>query len=106
MRRTAISASRILRAAGPLFLGAWLSGCGGGPDTVVNTPTPAPTPTPTPTPSPTPPPGSVGLDARPSNTTCLATTQPTFGVSVGVTRVFPNLTFSQPVALLQAPGDN
>lgn len=56
----------------------------------------------------TPPPSGVtgGLDSRPSNTTCLATPEPGFGVSVSSTRVFPNLTFTSPVLLLQPPGDD
>ncbi len=56
-----------------------------------------------------PPPPSAptgGLDSRPSNTTCLATPEPGFGVSVSSTRVFPNLSFQSPVLLLQAPGDD
>src|SRR5438034_1333549 len=69
-----------------------LDSCGGGPAT-----TTSPTPTPTP--------GS-GLDSRPSNTTCLATPEPGFGVAVSAVRAFPNLTFQSPVLLLQAPGDD
>ncbi len=44
-----------------------------------------------------------GLDSRPGNTTCLAGAEPT--ATLAVTRVFPNLTFSTPVAMLQAPGN-
>jgi len=47
----------------------------------------------------------VGLDARPSNTTCLAPARPRPSSAVQVSRVFPNLSFSFPVGLLQAPGD-
>ncbi len=50
--------------------------------------------------------GQSGLDARPSNTTCLATTQPASGASVARTQVFPNLSFSNFVLLLQVPTDN
>ena len=46
-----------------------------------------------------------GLDARPSNPTCVAPVRPTPGGTVTTQRVFPGLTFSSPVALLQAPGD-
>jgi len=53
---------------------------------------------------PIPPPVS-GLDARPSNPTCVAPARPTAGGTVTTQRVFPGLTFSSPVALLQAPGD-
>jgi uncharacterized repeat protein (TIGR03806 family) len=52
-----------------------------------------------------PAPVSSGLDARPSNTTCLAG-DPPGGVAITQQRVFPNLPpFTQPVAMLQAPGD-
>lgn len=50
-------------------------------------------------------PPTSGLDARPSNTTCLAPDRPTTTASIGLQRVFPSLSFSSPVALLQAPGD-
>jgi uncharacterized repeat protein (TIGR03806 family) len=52
----------------------------------------------------TPPAG--GLDGRPSNTTCLAGDAPSSNVSLAVQRVFPSLTFDQPIALLQEPGNN
>jgi len=52
----------------------------------------------------TPPVG--GLDARPSNTTCLAGDAPDNTVSLAVQRVFPSLNFSQPVAMLQEPGNS
>jgi uncharacterized repeat protein (TIGR03806 family) len=53
------------------------------------------------------------LDARPSNTTCLAPERATGSVTIGTERVFPNLTFKDPVtevtrnplAMLQAPQD-
>jgi uncharacterized repeat protein (TIGR03806 family) len=44
-----------------------------------------------------------GLDSRPGNTTCLAGAEP--ATTLAVTRVFPNLTFSAPVAMMQAPGN-
>jgi len=44
-----------------------------------------------------------GLDSRPGNTTCLAGAEPT--TTLAVTRVFPNLTFNTPVAMLQAPNN-
>jgi uncharacterized repeat protein (TIGR03806 family) len=50
--------------------------------------------------------GPSGLDTRPSNTSCLATTQPVTNASVDDTEVFQNLNFSNLVLLLQAPGDN
>jgi uncharacterized repeat protein (TIGR03806 family) len=56
--------------------------------------------------SPPPPTGPpAGLDARPSNTSCLAGDAPP--VSLGLQRVFPNLpNFTLPIAMLQAPGDS
>jgi glucose/arabinose dehydrogenase len=49
----------------------------------------------------------LGLDSRPSNTTCLAGDAPNPGVPYGVQQVYSNLpNFTQPVAMLQAPGDN
>ena len=47
-----------------------------------------------------------GLDRRPSNTTCLAPERATGNSSVSTPRAFPNLTFLEPVAMLQAPGDS
>ncbi len=44
-----------------------------------------------------------GLDTRPGNTTCLAGDEPT--TTLAIARVFPNLSFSAPVAMLQAPGN-
>jgi uncharacterized repeat protein (TIGR03806 family) len=59
-------------------------------------------------PPPPPPPGvTVGLDARPSNLTCVAPakTAPA-GTSIQLQRVFQNVALNQPVAMLQAPGDD
>src|SRR5215471_8726402 len=48
-----------------------------------------------------------GLDSRPSNLTCVAPSKTTgTGATVAVQRVFPSLTFSQPLLMLQAPGDD
>jgi uncharacterized repeat protein (TIGR03806 family) len=61
------------------------------------------------TPPPPPPPGPVvGLDARPSNLTCVAPAKAngSAGATIALQRVFPNLTFNQPLAMLQAPGDD
>jgi uncharacterized repeat protein (TIGR03806 family) len=53
----------------------------------------------------TPPVG--GLDARPSNTTCLAGDPPSSTVSLSVQRVFASLpNFTQPIAMLQEPGNS
>ena len=46
-----------------------------------------------------------GLDARPSNTTCIAPNQPTTNASVATQRVFPNLSFTSPIGMTQAPGE-
>ena len=52
----------------------------------------------------TPPTG--GLDSRPSNTSCLAGDAPSGNVALAVQRVFPSLpNFSQPIAMLQEPGN-
>jgi uncharacterized repeat protein (TIGR03806 family) len=61
-------------------------------------------------PPPTNPPGAppTGLDARPSNTTCVAPAKApgAAGTTIALRRVFANLTFSQPLLMLQAPGDD
>ncbi|MEZ4460905.1 MAG: PQQ-dependent sugar dehydrogenase [bacterium] len=46
-----------------------------------------------------------GLDARPSNTTCVAPERPTATSGIVAERVFGNLSFSAPVWAEQAPGD-
>jgi uncharacterized repeat protein (TIGR03806 family) len=57
-----------------------------------------------------PPPGSppVGLDARPSNTTCVAPPKSNggAGATIALQPVFASLTFTQPLAMLQPPGDD
>lgn len=51
--------------------------------------------------------GTLGLTSRPSNTTCFAFDPPTSTTaSLTLPRAFTGLTFSEPVALLQAPGDS
>ena len=57
-----------------------------------------------PPPPPPPPTGTIGLNERPSNTTCLAGEAPATQVTLGLQRAFPNLTFSDPILMLQAPG--
>jgi uncharacterized repeat protein (TIGR03806 family) len=47
-----------------------------------------------------------GLDGRPANTTCLAGDPPSNTVSIAIQRVFSNLTFTQPIAMLQEPGNS
>lgn len=51
---------------------------------------------------PTPP--LAGLDGRLSNTTCLAPDEPVVSTTV-TTQQFTNLTFSEPLGLMQAPGN-
>ena len=80
-----------------------LHACSSGEDTMTNQP-----PVQQPPPPPPPPPGgdASGLDARPSNTTCLAGDAPGTNLSFAVQRVFPNLpNFTQPIAMLQEPGN-
>jgi uncharacterized repeat protein (TIGR03806 family) len=54
----------------------------------------------------TPPPTS-GLQERPSNANCVAGKRPAAGTgTAALQRVFTNLAFSQPLAMIQAPGDS
>jgi uncharacterized repeat protein (TIGR03806 family) len=56
---------------------------------------------------PAPPGVTVGLDSRPSNLTCVAPAKATTGsTSIQLQRVFANVVLSQPLAMLQAPGDD
>ncbi len=55
------------------------------------------------TPAATPAP--FGLDSRPTNPGCLAPPRPLGSTTVALSDPFPNLTFSLPTALRQAPGD-
>ena len=88
MRRASVVAT--------LMLIAGCSGGGGGPQD----------PAPSPPPSPSPPKILGGLDARPSNTTCIAPERATGSATIGTERAFPNLPFrNQPVSMLQVPGD-
>ena len=47
----------------------------------------------------------MGLDSRPDNTTCIAPPRPTNTVDVDLVREFAGLALSQPLGLMQAPGD-
>jgi len=51
-------------------------------------------------------PAPFGLDARPPNPTCVAPPRPASAAAVELRRVFPALSFDQPLLLLQAPGDD
>ena len=66
---------------------------------------PPPAVPPPPPPPPPPPAGTLGLDARPSNTTCIAPPRPGTTTDVDLVREFAGLSFDQPVGMLQAPGD-
>jgi uncharacterized repeat protein (TIGR03806 family) len=59
----------------------------------------------TPPPPPSPPPPTVGLDERPANATCIAPPRPASAFALTVQRAFPDLSFQQPLFMLQAPGD-
>jgi len=54
----------------------------------------------------TPPTSGSGLDARPSNTSCVAPARPQAGTGVQLARVFPNLSFNLPVGMYQPSGDS
>ncbi len=71
-----------------------LYGCGSSASDPIITPPPPPPPSPT-----------FGLDSRPDNPDCVAPTRATGVSTVSVERVFPNLSFLEPVAMIQAPGD-
>lgn len=47
-----------------------------------------------------------GLDTRPANPTCVAPERPAEPTGVALQRAFPRLSFTQPLLVLQAPGDN
>lgn len=85
-----------------LVVSVLLQGCGGGgsgsPQQAAEQEPPPPT---------TPPPstGTTGLDARPANATCVAWPRPSAGSDISLSR-FTNLSFTLPVALLQAPNDS
>jgi uncharacterized repeat protein (TIGR03806 family) len=112
-----------------------LTGCGGGgggkspPPSSANPPTtPGPTDPPPTDPPPTDPPPTTpeppvpppanpqisGLDARPSNKSCLAPARASGSLTIGTEPAFPNLSFRDPVthitinpiAMVQAPGDS
>lgn len=86
---------RLARFAPACLLLAGLQACGGGSGTQQQ---PA---------GQEPPPsnGSSGLDARPANATCIAWARPSAGSDISLSR-FTSLSFTTPVALLQAPNDS
>jgi len=48
----------------------------------------------------------MGLEERPSNTSCLAPERPVSEAAISLTRVFSDLSFSKPVKMLQSPGND
>ncbi|MGH8136247.1 MAG: PQQ-dependent sugar dehydrogenase, partial [Steroidobacteraceae bacterium] len=56
--------------------------------------------------NPPPPPPAGGLDARPSNLSCVAPARGGGTSTLSAPRAFPALTFAAPVAMLQAPNDS
>lgn len=84
------------RRALALLAAISLHGCDSGAPTRINDPPP---------PGQQPPPGNVGLDARPTNSSCLAWARPTAGSSISLTR-YTSLAFDAPIALLMAPNDD
>lgn len=75
---------------------AGLQGCDSGAPVVRGEPPEEEEPSPTPT---------SGLDARPANTTCVAWPRPSAGSDISLSR-FTALSFTTPIGLLQAPGDD
>jgi len=75
--------------------GALLTACHGGGSSSSNNNPPPNTPT-------------VGLDARPSNTMCVAPSKASgnAGSTIALQRVFAGVSLNQPLAMLQAPGDD
>ncbi|HEX7081365.1 MAG TPA: PQQ-dependent sugar dehydrogenase, partial [Gammaproteobacteria bacterium] len=58
-------------------------------------------------PTPGPPPPTAGLDARPVNLTCVAPSAPAAGSpEIALEEAFPHVGFTQPLAMIQAPGDD
>jgi uncharacterized repeat protein (TIGR03806 family) len=89
-----------------------VAGCDGGGGGGVAEPPPPPA-APAPPAPPAPPATTSGLDARPSNATCIAPDRSSGSVAIGTQRVFPKLKFVEPVTrisenpilMLQAPSD-
>jgi uncharacterized repeat protein (TIGR03806 family) len=53
-----------------------------------------------------PVPAPFGLDTRPANTTCIASDRPVVDTGVALQRQWRNITFTTPIYLVQAPGDD
>lgn len=94
---------RIVVLAVAMVLLAGLQACDSG--APVNSAQPPNEPPPVPPPPPPTPSPDSGLDARPTNATCTAWPRPNAGSDISLSR-FTNLSFTQPLGMLQAPGDN
>lgn len=110
MQSTKLVNRPVVLGAAVLSLGCLVSACGGGNSSVsssssssVNSSTSSGSSSSTTSSSSS---SLVGLDARPSNTSCLAWARPTGNDSISLERVFAGLSFDSPVAMLQAPGDS
>lgn len=55
---------------------------------------------------PDPDPDAIGLDARPANTTCLAPDRPVENTDFALVEPWPNVILSNPLFLVQRPGDD
>lgn len=89
-----------------IFLCGLLTACGGGgggDDHASDSPDPPPPLMDDPQPGES---LAVGLDRRPQNLSCIAPPRPARTAALALQRVFPNLRFERPLAMLQAPGDN
>ena len=78
-----------------LFLAACGGGSGGGEAAAPPVAGPAPSPAP-----------AAGLGARPNNATCVAPQRPQASTAFQLARVFPNLSFNQPVGMFQPALDS
>lgn len=89
-----LNKGRLARLAWATLLAAGLQGCDSGAPKVRGESSQPPPTTPT-----------SGLDARPTNATCIAWPRPSAGSDISLSR-FTSLSFNLPLALLQTPGDN
>lgn len=71
-----------------------IAACRGGSSSSSSTSPPPPNPAPT-----------AGLDSRPSNLTCIAPARSATSALIDLVAEFQSLSFSQPLGMLQAPGD-
>src|SRR6187402_2659941 len=92
--------SRRVRGGFALATALLFAGCSSGDGGPEAPPPSAPSP-------PSPPPILAGLDARPTNTTCVAPERATGSATLATQRAFPNLRFNnQPIRMVQVKGDS